>query len=40
MGEHVNSPVIRVLGWLYFGLIVIVAVAAVPLLVITNMSRG
>lgn len=40
MGEHVNSPVIRLLGWLYFGLIVIVAVAAVPLLVITHMGRG
>jgi Mn2+/Fe2+ NRAMP family transporter len=40
MGKHVNSPLIRILGWLYFGLIVIVAVAAVPLLVITDMGRG
>lgn len=40
MGDHVNSPLIRILGWLYFGLIVVVAIAAVPLLVITNMGRG
>jgi manganese transport protein len=40
MGKHVNSPVIQVLGWLYFGLIVIAALAAIPLLVITDMGRG
>ncbi|MBI2769823.1 MAG: Nramp family divalent metal transporter [Burkholderiales bacterium] len=40
MGRHVNSPLIRVLGWAYFVLICIVAAAAIPLLVATHMGRG
>jgi Mn2+/Fe2+ NRAMP family transporter len=40
MGKHVNSPVIRVLGWLYLGLICLTAAAAVPLMVITHMGQG
>jgi Mn2+/Fe2+ NRAMP family transporter len=40
MGKHVNSRVIEVLGWIYFALICAVALAAVPLLVITDMGRG
>ena len=40
MGEHVNSPVIRVLGWAYFGLICLVALAAIPLLVVTRMGQA
>ncbi|MDQ6881327.1 MAG: divalent metal cation transporter [Pseudomonadota bacterium] len=40
MGKHVNARLVRVLGWAYFGLIVVVAAAAIPLLVITNMGRG
>jgi manganese transport protein len=40
MGKHVNSPVIEVLGWLYLVLIVVVALGAVPLMVITHMGEG
>ena len=40
MGEHVNGPVANVLGWLYLGIIAIVAIAAVPLLIITNAGSG
>jgi manganese transport protein len=36
MGEHVNGPVTRVLGWLYFGLLCVLAVAAPVLFVATN----
>jgi Mn2+/Fe2+ NRAMP family transporter len=36
MGEHVNGPLSRVLGWGYFGLICVLAVAAPLLLAITN----
>ena len=40
MGKHVNSPVIRVLGWLYLGLICVAAAAAVPLMIMTHMGQG
>jgi Mn2+/Fe2+ NRAMP family transporter len=40
MGEHVNAGVIRVLGWAYLVLICVVAVAAVPLMVITHNGQG
>jgi manganese transport protein len=36
MGEHVNGPLSRVLGWAYFGLICVLAVAAPILFIITN----
>jgi manganese transport protein len=36
MGEHVNGPVTRLLGWLYFGLICVLAVAAPVLFLATN----
>jgi manganese transport protein len=36
MGEHVNGPATRVLGWLYFGLICVLAVAAPVLFIATN----
>lgn len=36
MGAHVNGPVARTLGWLYFGLICLLAVAAPILFVWTN----
>jgi Mn2+/Fe2+ NRAMP family transporter len=36
MGEHVNGPVTRVLGWLYFGLICVLALAAPVLFLATN----
>jgi manganese transport protein len=40
MGKHANSLVIEVLGWLYLVLIVVVALGAVPLMVITHMGEG
>jgi manganese transport protein len=36
MGAHVNGPIARVLGWFYFGLICVLAVAAPVLFVWTN----
>jgi hypothetical protein len=36
MGRYVNGPISRALGWAYFGLICILAVAAPVLFVITN----
>ena len=36
MGKHVNGPVARVLGWAYFGLICLLAVAAPVLFIATN----
>jgi manganese transport protein len=36
MGEHVNGPVTRLLGWLYFGLICVLALAAPVLFLATN----
>jgi len=36
MGEHVNGPLARALGWGYFGLICVLAVAAPVLFVVTN----
>jgi manganese transport protein len=36
MGEHANGPVTRVLGWGYFGLICMLAVAAPVLFIWTN----
>jgi Mn2+/Fe2+ NRAMP family transporter len=40
MGEHVNTPVVRVLGWIYLGLIAVAAVAAIPLMIATRMGQG
>jgi manganese transport protein len=36
MGEHVNRIVTRVLGWIYFAIVCVLAVAAPILLVATN----
>jgi hypothetical protein len=36
LGAHVNGPIARVLGWFYFGLICVLAVAAPILFVWTN----
>jgi manganese transport protein len=36
MGEHVNGWFANVMGWLYFAVILVVALAAVPLLLITQ----
>jgi Mn2+/Fe2+ NRAMP family transporter len=40
MGEHRNGPITRTLGWLYFGVICVLAVVAVPLLLATNGGSG
>jgi NRAMP (natural resistance-associated macrophage protein)-like metal ion transporter len=40
MGEHANGPISRTLGWLYFAVIVVLAIAAVPLLLATNGGGG
>ena len=40
MGEHVNKAFANVLGTFFLVLIVVVAVAAIPLLVITHMGAG
>jgi manganese transport protein len=40
MGEHANGRVSRLLGWSYFSVIVVLAIAAVPLLLMTNGGGG
>jgi manganese transport protein len=40
MGEHANGLLLRVVGWFYFVLICVLALAAVPLLVLTNLGQG
>jgi manganese transport protein len=40
MGEHRNGPIARGLGWLYFGVICVLAVVALPLLFATNGGSG
>jgi Mn2+/Fe2+ NRAMP family transporter len=40
MGEHANSPIVGVLGWIYLALIVVVSVAAVPLMIVTHNGKG
>jgi manganese transport protein len=40
MGKHANGPITRTLGWAYFALIVVLALAAIPLLLATNGGGG
>jgi Mn2+/Fe2+ NRAMP family transporter len=40
MGKHVNGRFSTALGWLYFAIIVVLALAAVPLLLATNGGGG
>jgi manganese transport protein len=40
MGEHANGPIARVLGWGYFAVLSVVAIAAIPLLLATNGGGG
>jgi Mn2+/Fe2+ NRAMP family transporter len=40
MGEHVNGIFGNLLGWVYFAIILVVAVAAVPLMLITQGGSG
>ena len=36
MGEHVNGPVAKALGWIYFAIITAAAIAALPLFILTS----
>lgn len=40
MGSHANGRLSSALGWLYFAVIVVLAVAAIPLLLMTNGGGG
>jgi manganese transport protein len=40
MGEHANGRISRLLGWSYFAVIVVLAIVAVPLLLMTNGGGG
>jgi Mn2+/Fe2+ NRAMP family transporter len=40
MGDHRNGPLARGLGWIYFGVVCVVAVAAPVLLFVTNGGGG
>lgn len=40
MGEHANGPFANAMGWLYFVILSILAVAAIPLLIATNGGGG
>lgn len=40
MGEHANGRVAATLGWIYFAVIVVLAIAAIPLLLATNGGGG
>jgi Mn2+/Fe2+ NRAMP family transporter len=40
MREHVNGPLSKALGWTYYAVLVVAAVAAVPLFLITHGGQG
>jgi manganese transport protein len=40
MGEHANGRISTALGWIYFAIIVVLAIAAIPLLLATNGGGG
>jgi Mn2+/Fe2+ NRAMP family transporter len=40
MDDQVNGPFANILGWFYLVIIVIAALAAIPLMIITNMGQG
>jgi manganese transport protein len=40
MGKHANGRISNTLGWAYFGVIVVLAIVAVPLLLATNGGGG
>jgi manganese transport protein len=39
MGKHVTKTIGKTLGWIYVTLSIILAVAAVPLMILTNMGK-
>ncbi len=40
MGEHRNGRLANALGWVYFVIIIVIAVSAIPLMLITNGGTG
>jgi manganese transport protein len=40
MGDYVNGPVAKTLGWLYFWVITAAAIAALPLFFLTSGGNG
>ena len=40
MGEHRNGRLANALGWTYFVIILVIAVSAIPLMLITNGGTG
>ena len=40
MGAHVNGKLANALGVLYFGVILVISVAAIPLMLMTNGGQG
>jgi manganese transport protein len=40
MRQHVNGPIAKALGWFYFAVITLAAVAAVPLFILTSGGNG
>jgi Mn2+/Fe2+ NRAMP family transporter len=40
MREHVNGPFGKALGWFYFAVVTIAALAALPLFVLTSGGQG
>jgi manganese transport protein len=40
MGEHANGRLSTTLGWIYFAVIIVLAVSAIPLLLMTNGGGG
>ena len=39
MGKHATKKLLRILGWFFFGVIVIAALAAFPLMVLTHSGQ-
>ena len=39
MGEHATKKPQQILGWFFFGLIVIAALAAIPLMILTHSGQ-
>jgi manganese transport protein len=40
MRQHANGPVAKTLGWLYFGVVTLAALAALPLYFLTSGGNG
>jgi Mn2+/Fe2+ NRAMP family transporter len=40
MKKNVNGLISKTLGWVYFVIITLVAIAAIPLMILSNMGQG